>query len=263
MGILLSLALWALGLFVGITYFSTVILPLIYGFPKALYLSLRGEMRWMAPLHYLLVALGWVIAWTAIFFAIANFFPGSREYLVERGAFTYGNLLGTVGAFYYVAVSNTSNYDLRDDFATFTARYVINLIDDQQKYASLQACYEGMRNVFFYSIGGYIATIIANSVNNNFAYVCYLVITYIIFTIFIVDVIFKIFATLSSVILFGAKTYYWFVGDINKSRTFISFADLLAAVVALALNALPILVVYLSLSVVTPNNWNIFTFIGL
>jgi len=70
MGILISLALGTLGFLTSIIYFSTVMLPLIYGLPKSLYLSLRGEMRWMAPLHYLLAALGWLIGWAVIFFAI-------------------------------------------------------------------------------------------------------------------------------------------------------------------------------------------------
>lgn len=263
MDILISLALGALGLFAGIIYFGTVLLPVIYGLPKSLYLSLRGELRWMAPLHYLLLALGWFIVWAVIFLAILHFFPGSQKYFIESGAFNFGSMLGTVGGFYRVAVSNASNDDLRDDFSAFTERYVISFIDDARKYACLKACSEGTRNLFFFSIGGFVATIIAANFNNNFVYVCYLIATYIILSIFILDVLFKIFATLSSIMLFGAKVYYWCVGNISKSREFISFADLLATVVALALNGLPILVVYLSMSVVTPNHWNIFTFIGL
>lgn len=263
MGFWASLGIGALGFFLSIAYFSTVLLPIIYGFPKSLYLSLRGEMRWMAPLHYLLVALGWLIGWSVIFFVIFKFFPEFQKYSIDNDAFHFGSIIGTVGIFHFIAMARSASDSLNEDFSAFTGRYVIRLVDDPRKYACLKACYDGMRNLFFFSIGGFIATIIAANFNNNFVYACYLIATYIILTIFILDVLFKIFATLSSIMLFGAKVYYWCVGNMSKSREFISFADLLATVVALALNGLPILVVYLSMSVVTPNHWNIFTFIGL
>lgn len=263
MGFFVSLALGTLGLFIGIVYFSTVFLPLIYGFPKALYLSLRGEMRWMAPLHYLLVALGWLVGWTVIFFGILQIFPGSQKYIVESGAFSLGSMLGTVGGFYRVAVSNASNGDLRDDFSSFTERYVIFLSDDAQKEASLRACSEGMRNSFFFAIGGVIATLFAIKFNNNFVYFAYLVLSYIVLSIFILDIFTKILASASSIALLVAKSYYWIVGDIAKAQKIIGVADVLATITALLLSGMTILVSYISMSIVTPNHWNIFTFIGL
>lgn len=263
MSILISLALGTLGLFAGIVYFSTVLLPVIYGLPKSLYLSLRGEMRWMAPLHYLLVALGWSIVWSVIFLAIFHFFPGSEKYLFESDAFNFGSTLGTVGGFFRVAMSNTSNADLQYDFANFTEKYVIFVSEDAQKYASLKSCSDTLRNLFMLSIGGLIVTLIANKIDNSIVYVLYLIFSYFILAICSLDFLTKILASGSSLILFAGKAYHWLVGDIGKAKKLVRFADVLATFVALALSGATILVSYISMSIVTPNHWNIFTFIGL
>jgi hypothetical protein len=251
MSILISLALGTLGFITSIIYFSTVLLPLIYGLPKSLYLSLRGEMRWMAPLHYLLVALGWLIGWAVIFFAIFQIFSGSQKYLFESGAFNFGSMLGTIVYFYRIGVSKAFNDDLRQYFFSFTEKYVISLSDDTQKELLLAACSQEMRNLFFYSIGGLFITIVALKFNNDFMYVFYLIITYFVLFIFIIDIVGKIFG------------YCGLVYELTKARERIRFADVLANMTVLVLSGLTILVSYLSMSMVTPKHWNIFTFIGL
>lgn len=251
MGILISLALGTLGFLASIIYFSTVLLPLIFGLPKSLYLSLRGEMRWMAPLHYLLVALGWFIGWAVIFSVIFQILPGSQKYLSESGAFFFGSMLATVTYFYRIGVSKASNEDLRDDFSTFTEKYVIALIYDAQKEFSLEACSQSMRNLLFYSIGGLLLTFVALKFNNDFIYVFYLIVTYIVLFIFIIDIFGKILV------------YFGLFYELAKARERIRFADVLANMTALVLSGLTILVSYLSMSIVTPKHWNIFTFIGL
>lgn len=263
MGFVISVALFWLGLFAGLIYFSTALLPLFYGLPKSLYLALRGEMRWMAPLRYLLFGIGWFVGWAVIFFAIFQIFPGAEKYLLESDAFNFGSTLGTLGGFLRVAMSNASNADLQDDFANFTERYVIFVSEDAQKYASLKACSDTMRNLFILSIGGVIVTLIANKFGNNFIYVTYLILSYLILAICSLDFLTKILAAGSSLILFIGKAYHWLVGDIAKARKLVRFADVLATFVALALSGATILVSYVSMSIVTPEHWNIFTFIGL
>ena len=251
MSILISLALGTLGFLTSIIYFSTVLLPLIYGLPKSLYLSLRGEIRWMAPLHYLLVALGWFIGWAVIFSVIFQIFPESQKYLFESGAFVFGSMLGTFVYFYRIGVSKDTNDDLRDDFSSFTQKYVIALSDDTQKELLLAACSQAMRNLFFFSIGGLVITFLALKFSNNFIYIFYLIISYIVLLIFIIDI--------------GGKLlgYFGLVYLVAKARERIRFADVLANMTVLVLSGLTILVSYLSMSIVTPKNWNIFTFIGL
>lgn len=251
MGILISLALGTLGFLTSIFYFSNVLLPLIYGLPKSLYLSLRGEMRWMAPLHYLLVALGWFIGWAVIFSVIFQILPGSQKYLSESGAFFFGSMLGTFIYFYRIAVSKDTNDDLRDDFFSFTEKYVIALSNDTQKELLLATCSQEMRNLFFYSIGGLVITFLALKFNNDFIYVFYLIITYIVLFIFIIDIVGKLLG------------YFWLVCELAKERERIRFADALANMTVIVLSGLTILVSYLSMSIVTPKHWNIFTFIGL
>jgi hypothetical protein len=251
MGILISLALGTLGFLTSIIYFSTVMLPLIYGLPKSLYLSLRGEMRWMAPLHYLLAALGWLIGWAVIFFAIFQIFPGSQKYLFESGAFNFGSMLGTVVYFYRIGVSKDFNDDLRQYFFSFTEKYVITLSDDTQKELLLAACSQAMRNLFFYSIGGLVITFLALKFSNDFTYIFYLMISYIVLLILIIDIVGKLLG------------YFWLVCELAKARERIRFADVLANMTVLVLGGLTILVSYLSMSIVTPKHWNIFTFIGL
>lgn len=263
MGFVISVVLFWLGLFAGVIYFSTALLPLIYGLPKSLYLALRGEMRWMAPLRYLLVGVSWLLGWAVIFFAIFQIFPGSEKYLFESGAFNFGSTLGTVGGFFRVAMSNASNADLQDDFANFTEKYVIFVSEDAQKYASLKACSDTMRNLFILSIGGVIVTLIANKFENGIVYVAYLIFSYLILAICSLDFLTKILATGSSLILFAGKAYHWLVGDIGKAKKLVRFADVVATFVALALSGATILVSYISMSIVTPSHWNIFTFIGL
>lgn len=251
MGILISLALGTLGFLSSIFYFSTVFLPLIYGLPKSLYLSLRGEMRWMAPLHYLLVALGWFIGWAVIFSVIFQILPGSQKYLSESGAFFFGLMLATVTSFYRIGVSKSLNEDMRDDFSTFTEKYVISLSDDTQKELLLAACSQAMRNLLFYSIGGLVITFLALKFNNDFIYVFYLIATYIVLFIFIIDIVGKILV------------YFRLFYELAKARERIRFADVLANMTVFVLGGLTILVSYLSMSIVTPKHWNIFTFIGL
>lgn len=83
-----SVALVIIGYLVGVACATSVVLPVVYGAPRALSWAFRRFVRWRAPVLYLLPPLVWVLVGGVI----ATLFPTQVGYLVDSNAFGLGVL---------------------------------------------------------------------------------------------------------------------------------------------------------------------------
>jgi hypothetical protein len=121
--IMLSILLFGLGVALGAWWFTVIVLPLLYGFPRAVYWVFRGAVKPAAAIRYL----GTVILWTAVFvfaaFVLLTVRPSAATYLYNSAAFFYGQWFGVGGSLVY-ALTSKGRADLRADFAAVMLRSV-------------------------------------------------------------------------------------------------------------------------------------------
>ncbi|PKL72317.1 hypothetical protein CVV26_02015 [Candidatus Kuenenbacteria bacterium HGW-Kuenenbacteria-1] len=121
---MLEFILLIVGVFIGIWWYSVIILPLFYGIPKATYCISKGLLKKSAATFYLKS----FILWTIIFFAVAliltRLLPSVSGKLLESGEFAIGQLIG-IGLMMWRVFTKEGRKDLNIDFwdIMFNSRY--------------------------------------------------------------------------------------------------------------------------------------------
>lgn len=116
MDALIDIGLLLLGFLLGIFWFSIIILPVGYGFPRAFWWSVRRRAKWRGPFMYLISP----ILWSGIFLGVAImlvvYFPSTADYLRESGSFNIGQTAGIVLAVVRCVFSKSAHRDMDADF---------------------------------------------------------------------------------------------------------------------------------------------------
>lgn len=116
MKLLLDMGLFLAGVFLGLLWASVFILPLFYGFPRGIYWSSRGLLKWRRPLIFLVTPLLWSVIIFAIGFLLAFFTPTISDYLLQSGGFVIGQAVG-IGILIVRAIfSRSTHIDMSLDF---------------------------------------------------------------------------------------------------------------------------------------------------
>jgi len=123
MSMIIDGLLFLAGLFVGILWFSTVILPLFYGIPRATWWFLRGRVRWRAILGYIIVGGMWFLAFFGIFLFLYLLLPNVYRYIYTNSAFNVGELIGFGASLLRAVGVRSARKDLNLDFFSFVKRY--------------------------------------------------------------------------------------------------------------------------------------------
>lgn len=107
------------GIFFSIWWFSVIILPIVYGFPRAFYWVARGLAKWRAPAYYLLTPVIWTIVFTATIIVLQVYWSGVVEFLRHSRGFGVGQLLGLFIAIGRAVLSKSARLDMSRDFLSF------------------------------------------------------------------------------------------------------------------------------------------------
>lgn len=83
----------ALGVFLGIGFASVIILPLIYGLPRAVCDAVRRRAVWWLPLRYVGGAVSWFVLLVALGYVSAGYAPNLREFMLD-GRLALGEWIG-------------------------------------------------------------------------------------------------------------------------------------------------------------------------
>jgi len=119
MSIVLEVGLLVVGVFIGIWWFSVIVLPLVYGLPRGLYWAARGRVRWRTPFLYLLSPLIWTVVLFGVAFILTIFAPKVATYLRQSGAFAIGQALGILIFVGKSLFSQSTRLDMTRDFVDF------------------------------------------------------------------------------------------------------------------------------------------------
>ncbi len=111
----LALVWFPLGFVISLFVTAQIALPIILGFPRAIRLVSRGEMRSAIYARLLIVPLVWVVMLFVIPFLIGFFWPSAAAWMDGNVALNAGTWLGIVGIL-LSPLSKKSRADFRTDF---------------------------------------------------------------------------------------------------------------------------------------------------
>lgn len=126
MNILLEIILFVIGFLFGIWYFSTVVLSLVYGFPRSLIGYFKKELRLKIAFIYLAIFFGWQIGIIIFFTLIAILFPSFFNLLYKSAGLSLGSLIGFWFSIFRAIFSEETRRDMTEDFSDFTKPYMRN-----------------------------------------------------------------------------------------------------------------------------------------
>jgi hypothetical protein len=115
----MGVVLFAIGLALGLLYFSVAALPIFYGLPKSILWAARGKCGWSVPFKYLVSPVLWSVFFLVLFVLLAMFWPSAFATLQESATFNIGSLIGFWGAALRVLVSRSAHNDMAQDFQDF------------------------------------------------------------------------------------------------------------------------------------------------
>lgn len=119
MDLLIDIGLFALGFVLGIFWFSVIVLPIFYGFPRALIWAGRGWLKWRASFTYLVVPIVWTATLFVVAYIIDYFFPDAAEFLMKSAPFGWGQTAGILLSLVRAIFSRSTRADMSIDFLTF------------------------------------------------------------------------------------------------------------------------------------------------
>lgn len=124
MTILIEIILYTIALFLTLWWFTVIILPIFYGMPKVIYLSLaKKELEPKAIFIYLISPILWTIVFSIAAFLMVWFTPSLVNQLYNSVGFFWGQWSGILFSLYR-AFSKKGRKDLKEDFDDFTSRYL-------------------------------------------------------------------------------------------------------------------------------------------
>jgi len=118
----MEIVLFILGILFGAWWFTVIILPLFYGFPRTLWFTGKGVLRLKSSLHYFFIFFVWNIIFTTLIIVLWYFSPSIVDYLYNSQGFTYGQMLGVIGLLFR-ATTTGGRKDLHDDFWAAMEKY--------------------------------------------------------------------------------------------------------------------------------------------
>lgn len=121
---MIEVGLFVLGIILAVVWFSVIALPVLYGFPRALYWALRGWARWRGAFAYLVAPLVWTIIFLGGAFAVTIFSPNAAHYLLRSGGFGVGQELGVIVCVGRAIFSKSTRLGMADDFLNFIRPYL-------------------------------------------------------------------------------------------------------------------------------------------
>jgi hypothetical protein len=117
--ILVEIALFAVGLAVTIWALSNTVLPIVYGFPRALLWAMRGFARVRGAFLYLVAPVVWIVGIFALGVGLALFAPRVLAVLRDSVGFNLGQIFGTVVFVGQMVFSRSIHRDATLDFLAF------------------------------------------------------------------------------------------------------------------------------------------------
>lgn len=122
MQLFLNVIFLSLGFIVGLFVYTQIVLPIIYGLPKAIYWYAQKRVRFMAIISMIITPIIWIVGLGILGIVMNLFSPNIYNFLVSNGAFNLGSTLGLL-----VLLANfltkKGRIDMRDDFESSMARY--------------------------------------------------------------------------------------------------------------------------------------------
>lgn len=138
---MLSLVVFIFGVFFGIFFFSNTVLPILYGFPRAILWSAQGLAKPHTPLLYLIAPVIWVVAFAGVVWFLDSLLPDAARKMMWNQFLTGGVSIGFAVALIRVIFLGSSRHDMNVDFLTFMAPYMTDRGLDlvSQKYGGFAA----------------------------------------------------------------------------------------------------------------------------
>lgn len=119
MEIFLNVTYLTLGFVVGLFVYAQMLLPLVYGAPRAIWLYARGEIRFMGVIAQFITPAIWVIILAVLGFLIQIFYPPLNSFFVSNVPFNIGGLL-SIAVLLINFLSKKGRADMRSDFDAST-----------------------------------------------------------------------------------------------------------------------------------------------
>lgn len=107
--------LFIVGIFLGILWWSFIVLPIFYGAPKAIYYIQKDLLRKSAIFFYLKSFFLWNVILFGIAFILVRYFPNLVGILLESAGFAMGQLIG-IGMGVWRVFTKQGRRDLNIDF---------------------------------------------------------------------------------------------------------------------------------------------------
>lgn len=255
MGFISTIVLGALGVFIAAIYFSNVILPIIYGFPKAVYHALRSEMKWIAAARYLAVSLFWIVVFSTASYIFILYF-GKYEKYVSDSAFVTGSLLATLFCFWRSALSVETRSEMKQDFLQYNQKFILK--DKMGDAAEMQAASEAYRNIIFIFTGFFAIVTVGSHLNNIIVYFISMVFVYGFLLSSLIELFIKGFALILSAFIVFRKSYLLLSGNNEEANRLHGLSGFVVTAFIFITILATIYASYFVLSIISPEKWNIF-----
>lgn len=99
-------------------------LPILYGFPRAILWSTQGLAKPYTPVLYLIAPVIWVVALAGVIWFIDSLLPDAARKMMWNQFLTGGVPIGFAIALVRVIFSRSSRQDMNVDFLTFMADFM-------------------------------------------------------------------------------------------------------------------------------------------
>lgn len=120
-GDFLSIGALLLGYVVGLFVYAQMLLPLVYGVPKSLWLFYKKQVRFMAVLSHLLTPAIWFIGIMVLGFVLQAVAPSINQFLIFNQQFNLGGLLA-IAALLLNFLTKQGRNDMAADYEQTTLR---------------------------------------------------------------------------------------------------------------------------------------------
>lgn len=125
-GDFISIGAILLGYFIGLFVFAQILLPLLYGVPKSIYLFIHKKIRFFAIISHLITPLIWCIGLIFLGFILEIFAPSINQFLIFNAPFNIGGNLAILSLLLNF-LRKEGRLDMAKDYEKTTiARYSTN-----------------------------------------------------------------------------------------------------------------------------------------
>lgn len=121
MEIMLGVISLTFGLIFGLYVYAQMLLPILYGLPRAIWMFIRGELRFMGVITQIITPLIWFVFFIVLGFILQAVYPPAIKYFTTDAGFFFGQLLAIVWLILNF-LSSRGRRDMREDFMQTTYR---------------------------------------------------------------------------------------------------------------------------------------------